>query len=130
MFQVQTTVNTLTSSYDLVDVAPSNEGIYTCFATNSYSNASYSVGIIVLPPVVASVADYWYIFLIIGLIILFVLIAVFAFYYHRHNVGESYPGNYIHHYRCYIPARKNSRSDNVVCCLRRILKTCLQRKDL
>jgi hypothetical protein len=23
-----------------------------------------------------------------------VLIIVFAYYYHRHNVGESYPGNY------------------------------------
>lgn len=94
MFQVQTTTNTLTSSYYLVDVAPSNEGIYTCYGTNGYSNASYSMGIIVLPPIVASVADYWYIFLIIGLIILIVLIAVFAYYYHRHNVGESYPGNH------------------------------------
>ena len=43
-FQIQTTANTLTSSYDVSGAQPSNQGVYTCYVTNGFSNASAAIG--------------------------------------------------------------------------------------
>lgn len=100
LFQLQSTTyvpssSSVTSTYVITGAQPSNQGAYTCLATNGYSYATADIGLLVTPAMVQSAADYWYIFMIIGLLIIFVIIAIIAFYCHWKNVGESYPGYYV-----------------------------------
>jgi hypothetical protein len=90
--QVETYCNSTSCTLYIAKLQKSDQGTYTCIATNGYSQSETSAFLQVDPALyVFTVAEIWWVFLLIGLLLLLLLLLLFCFCYCKDNEGDTYP---------------------------------------